>query len=213
MASLIEVNLLPMEYRVVRKDYSFLADRRVIWGSVLILTVVVLIWLHFMTLVTTIASKQEKIADLRTEIKKYDTVKTEINKLQDLKNKQEAKNLSLKSISVSKKRWVRIFEDVNASLPPHTWLISIKEEQDKPDQLAIQARTFVFQEVAGFMLQLERRPFFLAPSLESIEQVKADQSSGQSSPAAAFSFTLHCPLNPAIHTDQPSKRDSLGAAN
>jgi type IV pilus assembly protein PilN len=209
MASLIEVNLLPMEYRVARKDYSYLADRRVIWGSVLLISVVVLVWLHFMTLVTTIASKEDKIAGLKTEIQKYDTVKTEIAKLQDLKNKQEAKNLSLKSISVSKKRWVRIFEDINASLPPHTWLISIKEEADKPDQLAVQARTFVFQEVAGFMLQLERRSFFLAPTLESIEQVKVEGSQT----GTAFSFTLHCPLNPAIHTDQPSKRDTLGPAH
>jgi len=212
MASLIEVNLLPMEFRVARKDYSYLADRRVIWGSLLVLSVLVLIWLHFMTLVTTISSKQDQITALKVEIQKFDTVKTEISKLQELKNKQEAKNLSLKNISVSKKRWVRIFEDINASLPPHTWILSIKEEADKPDQLAIQARTFVFQEVAGFMLQLERRSFFLAPSLESIEQVKTEASQGQPA-ATAFAFTLHCPLNPAIHTDQPSRRDTLGTAH
>lgn len=208
MASLIEVNLLPIEYRVARKDYSYLTDRRAIWGSVLLLVVGVLIWLHFMTLVATQSAKESEIAALKTEIQKYDTVKTEIAKLQDLKSKQEAKNQSLKSISVSKKRWVRIFEDINASLPPHTWIISIKEEADKPDQLAIQARTFVFQEVAGFMLQLERRPFFLAPSLESIEQVKIESST-----TAAFSFTLHCPLDPAIHTDSsPDQGGSLGNA-
>lgn len=208
MASLIEVNLLPIEYRVARKDYSYLTDRRAIWGSVLLLVVGVLIWLHFMTLVATQSSMESQIADLKSEIQKYDTVKTEITKLQDLKNKQEAKNQSLKSISVSKKRWVRIFEDVNASLPPHTWIISIKEEADKPDQLAIQARTFVFQEVAGFMLQLERRPFFVAPSLESIEQVKVEGST-----TSAFSFTLHCPLDPAIHTDaSPVPGGSNGSA-
>jgi len=209
MASLIEVNLLPIEYRVVRKDFTYLTDRRSVWGTVLLLVTGVLIWLHFMTLVATQSSMEEHITSLKAEIQKYDTVKQEINKLQDLKAKQEAKNQSLKSISVSKKRWVRIFEDINASLPAHTWLISVKEEADKPDQLAIQARTFVFQEVAGFMLQLERRPFMLAPSLESIEQVKAEGSST----TPAFSFTLHCPLDPAIHTDQtPVQGDSLGSA-
>ena len=209
MASLIEVNLLPIEYRVMRKDYTFLTDRRAIWGAVLLLTTGVLIWLHFMTLVATQSSKESHIASLKVEIQKFDTVKKEISKLQDLKVKQEAKNQSLKSISVSKNRWVRIFEDINASLPPHTWLISVKEEADKPDVLAIQARTFVFQEVAGFMLQLDRRPFFLAPNLESIEQVKAEASST----TPAFAFTLHCPLDPAIHTDNtPARGDSLGSA-
>jgi Tfp pilus assembly protein PilN len=212
MASLIEVNLLPMEYRVARKDYSYLGDRRVIWGTLLVFTVFFLIWFHFVTLVTTISSKQDRIGNLTAEIKKYDTVKTEITKLQDLKNKQEAKNQSLKSISVSKKRWVRIFENINASVPPHTWIISIKEEADKPDQLAIQARTFVFQEVAGFMLQLERQSFFLTPTLESIEQVKAE-GGGPNGTATAFAFTLHCPLNPAIHIDKPAHGDSLGSAH
>ena len=62
--------------------------------------------------------------------------------------------------------------------------------------------------VAAFMLQLERRPFFLAPSLESIEQVKVEGSQ-----TIAFSFTLHCPLDPAIHTDTtPVLGDSLGSA-
>ncbi|MBK8801496.1 MAG: PilN domain-containing protein [Fibrobacteres bacterium] len=209
MASMIEVNLLPMEYRVVRKDYSYLTDRRAVWGSVLLLTFGVLTWLHFMTLVATATSREGQIKDLRRDIAKYDTVKTEIKRLEDIKAKQEAKNISLKNISVSKKRWVRIFEDINASLPSHTWIISIKEEADKQDQLAIQARTFVFQEVAAFMLQLERRPFFLPPNLESIEQVKAD--GGQN--ASAFSFTLHCPLNPAIHTDGPAPGDTVGNAH
>ncbi len=210
MASLIEVNLLPIEYRVARKDFSYLTDRRSVWGTVMLLTAGVLIWLHFMTLVATQSSKESHISELKLEIQKYDTVKKEITKLQDLKSKQEAKNQSLKSISVSKKRWVRIFEDINASLPPHTWLISVKEEADKPDQIAIQARTYVFQEAGGFMLQLERRPFFLAPTLESIEQVKAEGSAN----SMAFSFTLHCPLDPVIHADStPAQGERLGSAH
>lgn len=206
MASMIEVNLLPMEFRVARKDYSYLTDRRAVWGSMLVLVVAVLGWLHWLTLVATITSREGQIDDLKKEIKKFDTVKVQIKNLEEIKAKQEAKNTSLKSISVSKKRWVRIFEDVNASLPPHTWILSIKEEPEKQDQLAIQARTFVFQEVAGFMVQLEKRPFFQAPSLESIEQVKAEGNQN----TTAFSFTLHCTLKPAIHTDGPAQGDTVG---
>lgn len=196
MANMIEVNLLPIEYRVVRKDYSYLADRRVIWSTLALLVVLVVAWLHFMTLVATIAAKQANIANLREEIATYDTVKTQIDQYQALKDKQEAKNKALQSISVSKKRWVRILEDINASLPSHTWLVSVKEEEGANDRLKIVARTYVFQEVAGFMLQLERRPYFLAPSLEAIEQTKGDKDS-----PGAFAFTLHCPLDPAIHED------------
>jgi len=195
--TLIEVNLLPIEYRVVRKDYSFLTDRRAVWSSVALLVAVVAVWLHFMTLVATATAKESNIASLKTEISKYDTVKTQIQKFQELKTQQEAKNQSLRSISVSKKRWVRILEDINASLPAHTWLVSVKEDAASPDQIVIVARTYVFQEVAGFMLQLERRPFFDAPTLEGIEQAKVESLTT----GAAFAFTLHCPLSPSIHSD------------
>lgn len=195
--TLIEVNLLPIEYRVVRKDYSYLADRRVVWSSVALLVAVFAVWMHFMALVATATAKESTIENLKSEIARYDTVKTQIAQLQELKNQQEAKNNSLRSISVSKKRWVRILEDINASIPPHTWLVSLKEDPAAPDQVVIVARTYVFQEVAGFMLQLERRPFFEVPKLEGIEQAKVD---GQNA-TPAFAFTLHCPLSSAIHSD------------
>lgn len=199
-ATLIEVNLLPIEFRVVRKDYSYLADRRVVWGSVALLVAFVGAWLHFMTLVATSTAKESAINDLKSEIARYDTVKTQIAKFQELKTQQEEKNTSLRSISVSKKRWVRILEDINASLPPHTWLISVKEDMEKPDQIVIVGRTYVFQEVAGFMLQLERRPFFDVPALEGIEQSKSEAQGD----TPAFAFTLHCTLSQAIHSDEVS---------
>lgn len=193
--TLIEVNLLPIEYRVVRKDYSYLADRRVVWSTLALIVGLVLGWMHFMTLVATKTAKESNIASLQDEIKDYDTVKTQIEKYQELKTQQEAKNQSLRSISVSKKRWVRILEDINASLPPHTWLVSVKEDAGKTDEIVLVARTYVFQEVAGFMLQIERRPFFDVPTLEGIEQSKTGES------GTAFAFTLHCPLSPDIHSD------------
>lgn len=195
--TLIEVNLLPIEFRVVRKDYSYLADRRVVWGSVALLVAVFAAWMHFMALVATATAKESAIQDLKDEIAKYDTVKTQITQFQELKSQQEEKNSSLRSISVSKKRWVRILEDINASLPPHTWLVSLKEDAAAPDQILIVARTYVFQEVAGFMLQLERRPYFDVPRLEVIEQAKGEGADGTPS----FAFTLHCPLSSSIHSD------------
>lgn len=207
--ALIEVNLLPIEFRVVRKDYSFLTDRRAVWSTLALLVAIVLGWLHFMALVATTTAKESSIAELKTEIAKYDTVKTQIQQFQELKTQQEAKNQSLRSISVSKKRWVRILEDINASLPPHTWIVSMKEDPTAPDKIILVARTYVFQEVAGFMLQIERRPFFEAPTLEGIEQIKAEASAT----ATAFAFTLHCPLSSTIHSDGaavPSQGEAAG---
>jgi hypothetical protein len=75
--------------------------------------------------------------------------------------------------------------------------VSIKEEGD--DRIAIVARTYVFQEVAQLMMQLERRPFFDVPALDNIEQVSVQGAEKGST--NAFAFTLHCPLKNAINQD------------
>lgn len=198
MALMIEVNLLPAEYQVSRSDYAWIGDRRVIYSVLLLVVVLGAGWMGWLTLQATLASTQSSISSLQKEIKSYDTVKTQIKELEELKAKQDAKNQSLKSISVSKKRWVRILEDLNASVPPHTWILSIKEEGD--DKIAIVGRTYVFQEVAQMMLQLERRPFFDVPALDNIEQVAVQGAEKGSS--NAFAFTLHCPLKATIHSDE-----------
>ena len=221
MALMIEVNLLPAEHRVVRNEYAWLGERRVVYSALAVLVTVVAAWMIWLGLTATLASTQSHIDALQKEIHTYDTVKTQIKALEDLKAKQDKKNQALRSISVSKKRWVRILEDLNASVPPHTWILSIKEEGN--DRLAIEGRTYVFQEVAQFMLQLERRPFFDAPALDKIEQVSvtgaptAPAAPGASGAAAsskgnsAFAFTLHCPLNPSIHSDEAATDGEKGA--
>lgn len=199
MAQLIEVNLLPIEHRVVKKDYSYVSDSRVVYSVLAMLLTSIFIWGHYGLKKAEVSSTQDRIEELKADITRYDTVKTQIKSLEELKTQQESKNQSLRSISVSKKRWVRILEDLNASLPPHAWLVSIKEEEG--DKVALVGRTYVLQEVGGFMLQLEKRPFFLTPSLESVEKVKDGESE-------AFAFTLHCPLDPAIQADDQPKLDS-----
>jgi Tfp pilus assembly protein PilN len=200
MALMIEVNLLPAEFRVSRNEYAWVGDRRVVYSTLAFIILIAVGWMGWLTLEASLASTRSHIDALHKEIQSYDTVKTQIKKLEDLKAKQDAKNQSLRSISVSKKRWIRLLEDLNASVPPHTWIISIKEEGD--DKIAIVGRTYVFQEVAQLMMQLERRPFFDVPALDNIEQVSvtADKST-----TPAFAFTLHCPLNAAIHSDETPK--------
>jgi Tfp pilus assembly protein PilN len=197
MALMIEVNLLPAEFQVARNEYAWVGDRRVIYSTLLLIVVLGVGWMGWLTLQATLSSTQSSIESLQKEIRSYDTVKTQIKALEDLKAKQDAKNQSLRSISVSKKRWVRILEDLNASVPPHTWIISIKEEGD--DKIAIVGRTYVFQEVAQLMMQLERRPFFDVPALDNIEQVSVQGT--EKGTTSAFAFTLRCPLKGAINQD------------
>lgn len=210
MALMIEVNLLPAEFRVSRNEYAWLGDRRVVYSVLALLVVFGVAWMGWLTLQATLASTQSSIETLQKEIKSYDTVKTQIKALEELKAKQDAKNQSLKSISVSKKRWVRILEDLNASVPSHTWILSIKEEGD--DKIAIVGRTYVFQEVAQMMMQLERRPFFDVPALDNIEQVAVPGA--EKGASNAFAFTLHCPLKAAIHSDEvPQEQKGVTGGN
>jgi type IV pilus assembly protein PilN len=197
MALMIEVNLLPAEFQVAKNQYAWIGDRRVVYSVLTLIVALAVGWMGWLTLEASLTATQSSISSLQKEIKSYDTVKTQIKALEDFKAKQDAKNQALRSISVSKKRWVRILEDLNASVPPHTWIISIKEEGD--DRLALVGRTYVFPEVAQLMMQLERRPFFDVPALDNIEQVAVSNTDKNST--NAFAFTLHCPLKAAIHSD------------
>ncbi len=235
MALMIEVNLLPAEYRVVRNQYKWMSDRRVIYSTLAAVVFIVIGWLIFFTMQASLASTQSHIDALNAEIHTYDTVKAQIKALEDLKSKQDKKIQALKSISVSKMRWVRILEDLNASVPPHTWIISIKEEGN--NVLAIEGRTYVFQEVAQFMLQLDRRPYFDAPKLDKIEQTSVSVPGATSAPASpaggasmngtpgagittasnestsAFAFTLHCPLSASLNEQNALDADKGGLPN
>ncbi len=194
MADFIEVNLLPIEYRVIKKDYSFLIDMRILLSTMILLGTIIGYYIGQSFFHSNLTKKQETLKHLDAEIGQNNYVAGRIKELETLRDEKNAKNNSLKSISVSKRKWVRILEGVNKSLPLNMWVESIKQSESSPTEMEIKGRTFVFPEIAEYMLDLEKNEYFSRVSLNGIElQKEKDKSS--------FLFTLKINLNPNVGID------------
>lgn len=195
----IHVNLLPIEYRVVKKDYTFLLDLRVLISVIALLGmgagyVIGQSYFH-----ANIASKNVQLAKIQAEIGANAYVATKIKELEQLRDEKTAKNNSLKSISVSKKKWVRILEGINKSMPLNMWIESIKQPDANDNEIEIKGRTLVFPEIAEYMLELEKNEYFSKVFLNSIELQKEQERS-------SFVFTIRISINPNVGIDSAIPR-------
>ena len=111
----IHVNLLPIEYRVVRKDYSYLIDMRILLSvsALILVSVAYLVGQSFFK--ANLEAKKAVLAEVEREIGENAYVAARIKELENLRDEKTAKNNSLKSISVSKRKWVRILEGVKGT--------------------------------------------------------------------------------------------------
>ena len=178
--SRIEINLLPVQYRRKRVRVDRILCRRVVWPTVafLILLAVGVAWSMNLTMdrdrlageldtiQKTIASKQS----LLDEIKKLEADKAVI----------ERKNAALRSIQVSRQRWIVIFENISYVLPENTWITGIEE---KGGRLEMTAVTFQFADVALYMTELQKQVAITNVRLKKIRTVRVAK-------AKAFEFNL-----------------------
>ena len=177
----ISINLLPPEYRKVKKDLSWVTDRRIIWPTVaLIVAIIGFLYAHI--------QMEEKITDLqndgnrvKAEVERDRTVLTKIGELEQKQAVVNTKINALKSIQVSKKRWVVLFENVSSVLPPNMWLTSLNQVSE--DNLEMKGMTFDFSEVAEYMVKLEKQVSIEKVSLLTISTTKVDGEE-------AYSFTI-----------------------
>jgi Tfp pilus assembly protein PilN len=191
----IHVNLLPIEYRVVRKDYSFLIDMRILVSVTALILVAVAYVIGQSFFRANLESKRAALAEVQKEIGANSYVGARIKELETLRDEKTAKNNSLKSISVSKKKWVRILEGINKSMPLNMWIESIKQSEANDNEMEVKGRTYVFPEIAEYMLELEKNEYFSKVFLNSIELQK-DQN------RTSFMYTIRINLNPNVGVDQ-----------
>lgn len=191
----IHVNLLPIEYRVVRKDYSWLIDMRILVSvtGVILVTVAYVIGQSFFA--ANLESKKTALEKVQQEIGANSYVGARIKELEKLRDEKTAKNNSLKSISVSKKKWVRILEGINKSLPLNMWIETIKQADANDNEMELKGRTYVFPEIAEYMIELEKNEYFSKVFLNGIELQKETNRS-------SFLFTIRINLNPNVGIDR-----------
>ena len=177
----IEINLLPAEFRRQKKDFSWILDRRVVWPVVAIIVFVFCIFLLFAYMNDRRQTLQNALASTKAEIEKE---KPLLDKIKELDGKIAIitqKRNALKSIQVSKKRWVILFENISAILPPNMWLTAL--QQTSAYEMELRGTTYDFSEVAEYMVKLEKQVSIASVTLVTITNTKVEGED-------AYTFTM-----------------------
>lgn len=177
----ISINLLPPEYRKKQKDFSWITDRRIIWPTVALIVAIVAVGMVQAFITETKTSLEQEVERVKAEVERERPLLTKIG---DLEQKQAVINTkinALKSIQVSKKRWVVLFENISSVLPPNMWVTSISQLDDS--HLEMKGTTFDFSEVAEYMVKLEKQASVEKVSLVTISTSKVDGEE-------AYNFTI-----------------------
>jgi len=185
---LMEINLLPSEYRQSKLNLSWLLDARVIWSTFALVLVALVLSLLYYHVTETTNELKNAVQQTMQAIEKERPL---LDKIAELEQKQKVikeKSEALRSIQVSRKRWVLLFEDFSTSLPPSTWISGIIQEEDV---MNINCTTWTFPEVALYMLKLEQTQGVTEVSLTNINAVKINSED-------AYSFSLKVKFNPNL---------------
>lgn len=168
----VEINLLPVESRKTKVDFSWILDRRVVWPSIALLVALVVVFLIQSYVTETLEALQNKVDSTKAEVEKQRPLLEKIKTLDSRLKVIAQKNTGLKSIQVSKKRWVILFENISSLMPPNMWLVSLN--QVSPLDLELRGMTYDFSEVAEYMVKLEKQVGFNTVSLVDVSTTKVE---------------------------------------
>ena len=182
----ITINLLPGEHRKAKKDLTWLTDRRVVWPTIIFIVVVFAALFTYAWTLQEMANIEAELQSVRASVERERPLLKKISELEKHQSIINTKINALKSIQISKKRWVVLFENISSVLPPNMWLLSLSQVNDS--NLEMRGTTFDFSEVAEYMVKLEKQVSVKKVSLVSISTTKVDGDE-------AYNFTLKVELN------------------
>lgn len=191
----IDINLLPVQFRRKRIRLDKVFGRRVVWPTIFFLVVLVAAFSFQMKLRIEMDEVNGDIKRVEETIKSKQGLLDEIKQLEETRAVIEKKNGALRSIQVSRQRWIVTFENIAYVLPENTWLIDL---QEKGSGLELSAVTFQFSEVAQYMTDLQKQVAISSVKLKKIRTVKVAR-------AQAFEFGLQIGLSQNIGA-QPQGR-------
>ena len=163
----ISINLLPPEFRKKQKDFTWVTDRRVIWPTVAAVVAIVAVLMLQAFVAETIGSLSSELSRVQEEVERERPLLSKISDLEQKKGVVTTKINALKSIQVSKKRWVVLFENISSVLPPNMWITSINQLGEF--DMEMRGVTLDFPEVAEYMVKLEKQVSVQSVSLDGDE--------------------------------------------
>ena len=189
----ISINLLPPEYRKKQKDFTWVTDRRIIWPTVAAIVAIVAVLMLQTFIAETIGSLSSELSRVQEEVERERPLLSKISDLEQKKGVVTTKINALKSIQVSKKRWVILFENISSVLPPNMWITSINQLGEF--DMEMRGVTLDFPEVAEYMVKLEKQVSVQSVSLVTISTTKIDGDE-------AYNFTIKIVLRQDLNAGE-----------
>ena len=189
----ISINLLPPEYRKKQKDFTWVTDRRIIWPTVAAIVAIVAVLMLQAFINETISGLSDELSRVQEEVERERPLLSKISDLEQKKGVVTTKINALKSIQVSKKRWVVLFENISSVLPPNMWITSINQLGEF--DMEMRGVTLDFPEVAEYMVKLEKQVSVQSVSLVTISTTKIDGDE-------AYNFTIKIVLRQDLNAGE-----------
>ena len=189
----ISINLLPPEYRKKQKDFTWVTDRRIIWPTVAAIVAIVAVLMLQAFINETISGLSDELSRMQEEVERERPLLSKISDLEQKKGVVTTKINALKSIQVSKKRWVILFENISSVLPPNMWITSINQLGEF--DMEMRGVTLDFPEVAEYMVKLEKQVSVQSVSLVTISTTKIDGDE-------AYNFTIKIVLRQDLNAGE-----------
>ena len=189
----ISINLLPPEYRKKQKDFTWVTDRRIIWPTVAAIVAIVAVLMLQAFINETISGLSDELSRVQEEVERERPLLSKISDLEQKKGVVTTKINALKSIQVSKKRWVVLFENISSVLPPNIWITSINQLGEF--DMEMRGVTLDFPEVAEYMVKLEKQVSVQSVSLVTISTTKIDGDE-------AYNFTIKIVLRQDLNAGE-----------
>jgi len=186
---IIEINLLPSEFRQTKLDLSWLSAKQVIWSTFAAVVVGLVLLILFYHVRETISELEVAVVQTKQAVEKERPLLLKIQELDEKLKAIKQKSEALRSIQVSRKRWVLLFEDLSTALPLETWIVVINQSENK---MQVSCRSWSFADVARYMLNLERQERSITSvSLTTINATKINNEE-------AYEFSLEVGFNPNL---------------
>jgi type IV pilus assembly protein PilN len=141
----------------------------------------------------TIGSLSSELSRVQEEVERERPLLSKISDLEQKKGVVTTKINALKSIQVSKKRWVVLFENISSVLPPNMWITSINQLGEF--DMEMRGVTLDFPEVAEYMVKLEKQVSVQSVSLVTISTTKIDGDE-------AYNFTIKIVLRQDLNAGE-----------
>lgn len=191
---MIRINLLPPELRKKRK-VPFI-DRTLIYGILVLVAEIILLYLVSLTQQTKIAELDGKIAAAQLEYDKYSDKVAALEKTEKIRGELLNRMSAVQELENKRAYWVQILTEFSSLIPKFLWVETFQEKTE--GVISCTGKSYSLKSIASFLINLMNSDKFSDIKLGPISQTKIGELSGYS-----YTLTMNLPA-------QPGKGQQLG---